>query len=247
VVVSPEELLQPSLCFWDGAVGLDVNVIVFHGPPESLDHDIVEGTAPPIHGYFHTGSQECLNPQLPGELTALVTVQNVRLAIFENRTLEGGYAEVGVERIAQLPFQYEAAMPVHDRHQIGKASFEGNVGNINGPNVIGPVDFQVPEQIRIHLMRWILSRQVWLLVDRHHSHLAQQAPQPLRVEQDTLIPQVHAQHLHSPCGILQADPVDDFHQGQIHRILLMGFVVEARSGQAQQFALPPNRELLVCL
>jgi len=42
-----------------------------------------------------------------------------------------------------------AAEPVHDRHQVHKAVTHGHVGDVGSPDLVGPGDLQIPQQIRV--------------------------------------------------------------------------------------------------
>ncbi len=57
-----------------------------------------------------------------------------------------------LQRNRDFPRQHVAAEPIHDRHQINKALPQANVGDIAGPNVIGPIDLEAAQPIRIDLV-----------------------------------------------------------------------------------------------
>lgn len=46
----------------------------------------------------------------------------------------------------------DAAVPVHDCCQIHENALHRNMGGIGRPNLVGPVDFQSSEQIRVDLV-----------------------------------------------------------------------------------------------
>src|SRR5918992_2554710 len=80
---------------------------------------------------------------LAGELGSLVGVEDLRLTIpqgfFQNLN-----TEVHLQGIGQLPGQHIAAIPIHDGYQIQEASGHGEVGNVRGPDLVGPGNFYTP-------------------------------------------------------------------------------------------------------
>lgn len=70
--VALEAVLELRRCF----VGVQVDVLVFEGAPESLDEDIVEGTPAPIHADEYPGVLESGRPLAAGELSALIGIKS---------------------------------------------------------------------------------------------------------------------------------------------------------------------------
>jgi len=46
--------------------------------------------------------------------------------------------EYGFHAVADPPVEHPARVPVNDRHQVGEAMRQPNVGDIRAPNLIGP-------------------------------------------------------------------------------------------------------------
>lgn len=44
-------------------------------------------------------------------------------------------------------------MPIHNYRQISKSVLQADIGYITAPDLVGPVDIQVTEQIRINFVR----------------------------------------------------------------------------------------------
>jgi hypothetical protein len=61
--------------------------------------------------------------------------------------LEGINAEVWLKGIGNPPGEDFAAVPVHDGYKVHESMLHGDVGDIGGPYLIGPIDSQVSKQI----------------------------------------------------------------------------------------------------
>jgi len=46
-------------------------------------------------------------------------------------------------------------MPIHNRHQIGKAPGHREIGDIRAPDLVGMIDINIPEQVRIYTVGFI--------------------------------------------------------------------------------------------
>jgi hypothetical protein len=79
---------------------------------------------------------------------ALVAVENIR----PTQPQSGSQrlpAEACLQRRRQRPAQHIAAEPVHHRHQVEEAPPHRHIGDVARPDLIWPVDDQVPQQVRI--------------------------------------------------------------------------------------------------
>lgn len=71
-----------------------VQVFIFDGPPSSFDKDGIKDPPPAIPTDLHASGYEPIRESRPGELTVLITVDNlgtaVRQGLFQRRETEGG-------------------------------------------------------------------------------------------------------------------------------------------------------------
>src|SRR4051794_25086347 len=86
-----------------------------------------------------------------GELRALIGVPDFGLTEAKGG-VECSQAETALHSVGEFPTEYEAAEPIHHRHQIEKAATHRKVGNVGAPDVVGPEDFHATQQVRINLM-----------------------------------------------------------------------------------------------
>lgn len=76
-------------------VGVEIALLVFDGAPDALDEDVVAPGALIVHGDGDVGGFQSLDELQGGELTALIRIENFRLAIttqgvFYRLDAEGG-------------------------------------------------------------------------------------------------------------------------------------------------------------
>ena len=176
VIGDPPAKTSPQLR--SGLEGVEIDALVLQGAPEPLDEDIVHPPASAIHADADFGVAQHAGEGVAGKLAALVRVEDFRLTEPGQRLLQRRDAEAGIHRVRQPPGQHLAGRPVHDRHQIEEATAHGDVRHVGAPHVIGPVDRQLAQQIRIDPVLRVRIARAWPLVDRRQAHLRHQPPRP---------------------------------------------------------------------
>lgn len=162
-------------------------------------------------------------------------------------TVQGLGTSVQTERPSDCDkggcFRDGCALPIHDRHEVQKASPHRNVGKNCAPPArqhmfacvrggLGlAVDHHVPEQIRSDLVLWMLLAGIGLLVNWNQPHETHQTA-------DTMSTALVVVTLHIPCHLARAVPwrfqellVDDCHEPQVLCTLALWLVIQIRSGQ----------------
>src|SRR5580765_866898 len=163
-------------------------------PPHSME-DLArpsDGKRPPrrLITYYHALKKPALRRLLEPKLAALVGVEDLGLPVPGQRLLKRLHAERGVHADRHPVRQDSTARPVDDRAQIDPAAGHRDVRDIGGPDLVGPVDLELAQQVRIDLVGRVLLARVGLAVQRLDSHALHQranmaAPdvEPLAVEQ----------------------------------------------------------------
>jgi hypothetical protein len=131
----------------------------FSAAPQPLDENVVQGAAASIHADGDSALLQRSQKIGRGELRALIGVPDFGLAEAERR-VKRGQAEAGLHRIGELPTEHEAAEPIHDRDQVEEAAAHRNVRNIGAPDVVGPLDGDAAQQVRIDLVTRRRTAQV---------------------------------------------------------------------------------------
>lgn len=150
-------------------------------------------------------------------------------------------AEIRGQRVGDSPAEYLAAEPIHHGHQIDEAAPHRNVGDVRRPDLIRPVDAQVPQQIRIDVTARCLLAGVGFPVEGFDAHLGHEPADAFPACTDTLLFQQIAQHAGASERKLQVQFVDPAHQRQILGRFRRRLIVGRRARQLQYLALPDNR------
>ena len=169
-VVKLEVTADLASGFADRPVGVQVDVLVFERTPEALDEDIVGPAALAIHADLDAFFFEPSGERFTGEWTSLIGVEDLRLAVPAESLFQCFDAERCVHGDRQPPREHTAAEPVDDRGQIDKAARHGDVGDVHGPNLIGPRDREAAQQVGINLLPWRGFGGVGLPIERLHAH-----------------------------------------------------------------------------
>src|SRR5262249_56769407 len=80
VVVEDEVPAQSTSQFGNFFVSSDIDVFVFHRPPQTFDKDVVQSPPPTIHAHRHSGGFQPPGERLGRELHALVRVEDLGLS-----------------------------------------------------------------------------------------------------------------------------------------------------------------------
>jgi hypothetical protein len=157
-----------------GLVGLEVDLLIFDGSPESLDQDVVAPASLAGHADGDLVRLQHPDELQAGELATLIGIVNLRSAGPGDRFLQRLDAEVGVYRVGEPPGQDLSAVPVHHGHQKQESTTHRQVGDFERPDPIGSIDFQSAQQVRIDLVSRMTLGSVGLPVDRVDAHLLHQ-------------------------------------------------------------------------
>src|SRR3990172_6407054 len=123
------------------AVLAQVDVLVFHTAPQTLDENIVQRATAPIHADAHSGPGQGSGELLAGELTALVSVEDAGAGSPE-RPLQGLHTKAAFHAVGDVPRDHVATPPIHYRHEIHEAAAHRHVGDVRTPHLVGRRDFQ---------------------------------------------------------------------------------------------------------
>lgn len=135
IVVEGEVFRQPDQQLSHAGIALEVNILIFHTPPEPLDEDIVQRSA--SHTDFDLLAFEYIGKDYAGELDALIRVEGLRFPVVLQGFFQTIHTEAGIQAVANPPTQHLAAVPIDDRHQIGELTRQPHIGDIGAPHLIG--------------------------------------------------------------------------------------------------------------
>src|SRR5213078_5401444 len=107
-------------------VGSQINLLVFDAAPQPLDEHVVAPSAFAIHADRDAVAGEDAGEGRPGELAALVGVEDLRLAMTSESILQRLDAEGRLHRDRQSPRQNTACSPVEHHGEIDEATCHWN-------------------------------------------------------------------------------------------------------------------------
>ncbi len=113
------------------------------------------------------------------------------------------------------------------------------------PDLVGPLDTHIPQQIRVNPLPPARRTQLRLGVNRLQPHEPQQPLHPLAVDRLPLLDQPLRQPPAAQERVGRVLLVEQLHQPQVLRCLRRCLVVQAGAAQPQQRALPPHAQLRV--
>lgn len=118
-------------------INVQVNMLVLDRAPQPLDENIVDGPSPAIHADLYGMVFQTVDIHIGGELAALIRVDDLWFSILGNGLFNGLYAPLGGHGITQAPSHHIARMHVYDGEQLHEAPCHGDVGDVDGPHLIG--------------------------------------------------------------------------------------------------------------
>jgi hypothetical protein len=172
-------------------------------------------------------------------------VEDLWLAITCQRHLQGIETELRVKAVGELPAEHVSAEQIHDRHQVEKSLLQRDVGDVGRPDLIHSRDQPEVHQTGKPFRRVSWNRGSWLLIDRPQTHAAHKVSYPIAADRYPFSGQIVHHPAATAAWILQVERIDPGHDPQRRVPHRYRPVIERRSGQTQQRALPADAELRV--
>lgn len=101
---------------------VEIDAFVLHRPPQAFDEDVVHPAGPAVHAGPHSRLAQYGDEGGAGELTALIRIEDLRLAVAGYGVLQSFDAKSSIHRVRDALGQHLARGPVHDRHQVEEAA-----------------------------------------------------------------------------------------------------------------------------
>lgn len=139
-VVEFEVTFQAEECIFPCPVILDVDLFIFHAPPQSLDVNVIDAAPLSVHADCNISRLKNGHEFFACELGTLVSVKDGGGPLPQG-ALQTTHAELSVQSVRQLPGQDVAAEPVHDGREVEKTPSQPYIGYVGAPNLIDAVHF----------------------------------------------------------------------------------------------------------
>src|ERR1022692_4771690 len=225
-------------------VGVQVDLLVFERAPEALDEHVVAPAALAVHADLDALFFEPPGEVFAGELTALIGVEHFGPAVLAQSLVQCFDAERSVHGNRQPPSQHATAKPVDNRSQIDEAVRHGDIGNVHGPNLIGPRDRETTQQVGINTASWRGFGCVWSAIESLDAHAPHQCAHVAATHFKTLMAEHVAQHAAASKRIVHVQLVDTPHQHQIDVRDWARTIVDRGAADLQHFRLSANGQLV---
>lgn len=230
---------------------LDVDVIILQAAKEPFGSDIVERLALAIHGDLHLAAFHQIQIGLASEMAALVRVDNLRLAMAQG-TPQAAQDKFFLQAIAEFKVHNLSGIPVDDHKQVQKSFVEGQIGDVDTPNLVLMINGQIPQQIGPHILLVITLAEIWPRKQGDNVQNPHQAPHALPVDVITaLVLQIVGHFAVSPRRPCQMGLVNDSHDVKVLLtfamagigLFLLPLTVDAGAIDFCQFTLPLDCQL----
>ena len=171
------------------------------------------------------------------KLRPLVGVEDLGRSVPCDRFLEGLDTEVGGQAVRDPRAQDFAAEPVHDGDQIHEAALHRDVGHVGRPHLVGPIDHEFAQQVRIDRMTRMSPAGVRSSVQRRDPHRSHQRRDVPAADADALEPLDVAQHAAAQERPLEVQLIGPAHQLKIRSRGGYGLVIQRGARELQQLRL----------
>ena len=167
---------------------------------------------PAVHANPNTCVLENLDEGIAGELSSLVRIEDLRGGMVAQGLLQGTHTELGVQGIGEPPGEHLAAVQVENGHKVQEPPGHGNIGYVRSPDLVGPIDGQILEQIRINLVSLARFAGPTPWVQGRNTHQVHKTSNLLAVDLAHLSVELIPDPPVSVKGKLQVDLIDPSHQ-----------------------------------
>ncbi len=242
LIIELDVTVEPLLRVTNRLVRVEIDLLILEAPPEAFHIYVIPPTAAGIHTDLDALVIQQTRELQTGKLTALIGVEDLRMAILRDRLPHRVEAEVRGQRIGEPPRQHSATRPVQDGEERHEAPTHGNVGEVRRPDVVRANDLQTAQTIGVDPMGRMPLSGAGLAIhggDPHAPHEAGHTPPPNGL---AVLSEESAQHPSPGKGILEMQLVNPAHQGQFAIGHGRRLIVGRRACHAEQLALPNDRQ-----
>jgi len=209
--------------------GVQIHIFSFQRSPEALDPLVIQASATSIHTDLNSMVFKKVNPGLTRKLRPLVGVDDIGFAMPGNGLTKDFVGVFAVQRVGKAPTHNVSAVHVNDSRQVHKSPVHGDVRDVNGPNLIGMRNLQLPKLVGMDILGEAEFTQVPLGIDGHDPHSTHQSFDAFGADQN-MERQQKIQHLfNSLCGMLQMFLIYQSHDLQGLKLFIRTLVKQVAS------------------
>ena len=225
---------------------IDVDAFVLKRAEESLSPTVICCPTLAVHRDLNASLLQELKIIAVGKMRALVAVHDFRLTAAKCPFKALEY-EALLERAGQLIINHLPAVPVDDEKQIHKAFTHPEIGDVDSPDLIRPINCQAVKQVGTRVGSVKALAQIWLRIDRFKPHDLHQSAHALAIDHKVLIAKNSRHASIAVVGMLHVDLVDPVHESDIlfTLTLLFGRTVDTRPIHTEQLCLAFDRDIRI--
>src|SRR2546425_13288143 len=138
-IVAPKERPSPLHRLAGRLIILKRDLLIFHGPPQPFDTDVVECPSPPIHAHWDPCYCQTSSEVETGELCPLIPVKDFGSSDSQ-RLVARLKTKAHVHGDRHGPRQDRATEPIHHGDQGDQSTMEPHRRDVRTPDVVHPCD-----------------------------------------------------------------------------------------------------------
>lgn len=223
------------------------DLLLFDQFPETFREDVVTPGALFIHADFDLMGFQHAGEGFAGELAALITVENFRLAVFDQGFLQRLDAKISIHRDRYPMAENAPARPVDNCHQINISENHRDIGEVHRSDLVQPSNLQSAQHIRINLVPRGGLERIGAAVDCLDAHAPDQR-RHMTAADGKAFPLHHvAKHPGTSERTVQVQLIDAAHQRQVIWRYRSRLVIDAAAADVQSLRLSDNRQFVIAI
>src|SRR5690606_26719389 len=134
------------------------------------DKNVVNGSSFAVHTQPYPLGQHRPGKGFRGKLASLIGIDDLRASVLADSLFQYVPAPFSIHVVGDGPAHDTAAVQVDDRRKVHKSFLHRDVGDVHRPDLVGPGNLKVSEQIGIDLMGLVPPGGMPARHDRLQSH-----------------------------------------------------------------------------
>jgi len=244
LVVEAEVIGQSFTHLINGCVPFEIDVFVFHRPPQSFSEYVVEAAASAVHADGNLFFKQEAGVLRRGEVGSLVGIMNGWRCDRE-RPFDIFKTEINLQCWGELPRDHVPAVPVDDGDEVAEAAVETNVRDIGAPDVVWIPDLKLPQEVRVDTVQMIRFARIVLWIQGFKSQKSHRCANGVPAHLNAIvIPQGYP---HSPLAIervLRIDRVESAEEPEVFRRGRQRLCIHGATGNTEELSLPCDGDSL---
>ena len=161
---------NPLARFSRAGIVVQIYLLVFHTPPQTLCENVVECSPSAIHTDMHPSVLQALRVLWTGEMAALIAIPDLRRCCGQ-RLVDRVEHKRHFERVVERPTYHVPGIPIQDGNQIHPPLAQADIRDVDAPDVIREAGLHPTQEIRVNLMVQPSPAEIRPGIDCRDAHL----------------------------------------------------------------------------